>query len=98
MKETKENMRLSVLDMLPQWRARYAQGCADGGDVRSALQQMCGSVHRNTPSRRREGVQGVLYSWYVPRNEDDAAAYMVRCRMWNVFVAYVDELLNYLMK
>lgn len=88
----------SVLEHLPEWRATQGGDCVDNGDVCSVLQDMCQCVRREKPRQYRSRLNRLLYSWYMPRNEDDAVYYAVRCRMLAVLSEYVDELLNYLMR
>ncbi len=98
MDKKKEIKSENVLDLLPQWRAQHAHECVDTGDVRQVLQQMCSCVRCNKAPTYRKGLYRMLYSWYVPRNENDADAFMARCRVWSVFTDYVDELLNCLIR
>lgn len=99
-KERKEQC-YSVLDLLPQWREKFAQSgeyAVEKEDVRSLLQQMCGCIYCDSRPVCREGIYRILHSWYVPRNANDATMYVRRHKMWQVFTEYVDELLNYLIR
>lgn len=94
MDKKRENKMSGVFDEQPRRCATSADGCTDESDVRTVLLQMCSCMSNKKKPRHSDGLYNVLYSWYVPRNENDAAMYMVRFRMLRVLAEYVDELLN----
>lgn len=94
MEKDREEKNFRVLDVLPQWRAHNGVAASEKNGVYEELQQMCRCIHCDPRPVCREGIYRMLHSWYVPRNANDAAMYEKRCKMWRLFIQYVNELLN----
>ncbi len=94
MKSMKE--KTSVWDVLPQWH-RWMQDneiTEDNSDVRRSLRMMCDCMHKSDNRPRESGVYRLLYSWYMPRNENDVVHFMRRYAVLCRLPQCVNELLT----
>lgn len=58
-------------------------------DVRKSLEEMCSCMRKERRVVPRSRLYRMIHSWYVPRNERDAACYMRRYSVWRMLPALV---------
>lgn len=85
----------SLCDVLPQRPALHIDGkMMARNDISLPLQQMCRCLASRQHLERRDGAQGVLFSWYVPRNEQDAEVYVRRYKVMSLLHGCIKSLLE----
>ncbi|MBR2378186.1 MAG: hypothetical protein IKA91_01970 [Bacteroidaceae bacterium] len=58
-------------------------------DVRKSREEMCSCMRKERRVVPRSRLYRMIHSWYVPRNERDAACYMRRYSVWRLLPALV---------